>query len=841
MPVPTRYKRSHSHLKVTRGGKVLLSSTGDWSHGGEVDPAEDESFMEDMVVIERPIYSQKDFDQGFEGGQRPKRTACTWIKSKARKCEFSLACVRKTIAHHLPFLSIMREYNLRTDLIADVIAGLTVGIMHIPQGMAYGQLSTLPPVFGLYVSFFPVILYFFLGSSKHVSIGTFAVISLMVGSAVDKGLKDRNMVPNQWNQTLEVDGNITSKMMDNSEELLQTKLMLAMSVTFVVGAIQLLLGFFGLGFLTVYLSDPLISGFTTGAAVHVFTSQIKHIFGIPTGRYSGAFKLIYVYRDIFINLPQTKPVTFIASIVCMVLLVVVKEYINANPKIKPRLLMPIPMELIVVVLGTVISYFVKLEETYGVKVVGDIPIGIPAPTLDAFPYITEVIADAIAIAIVSFAISVSMAKIFAKKHDYTVDSNQELLAYGACNVMSSFFSSFVSAVSLSRSLVQEDVGGKTQVTGLVSSALLLIVLLVVGPYFRTLPDCVLAAIILVALKGMFKQFGDLKTLWGISLIDFATWLITFSATVFLDVDLGLLVGVVFALLTVIMKSQRPYACLLGQVPGTDIYKDVDVYKVAEEIPNIKIFRFDCALFFANSEFFKSSLYKLTVDPNNLKKIQRKLNKKKKKEDHQLLNITVDSVGSADIQATEADDEAEMDKQVPGPNMNTNITSAKKQGEGAGKDPNFMTQAPTLTDVHYIVIDCSTMSYVDSMGVKVLQQVISELRAFNITVYLAQCKSSVREMFECTNFYKTGSKNYMFLTIHDAVVSAQLHQWSVTGENPSQNGNNNNTSNSSSKEADLNDDGGKGVEFSEDVLESNGGSVIPKADNHGSIVLERTPV
>ncbi|XP_059150453.1 prestin-like isoform X2 [Physella acuta] len=833
--------KSRPCVQVKRGGKVIFSSI--W-HPEDGEPGEAESFVDEVVVIERPIYTQKEFDQGFEGGQRPKHTPLTYIRSQVRKCECSFACVRRSVAHKLPFLAIMRDYNFKTDLIADAIAGLTVGIMHIPQGMAYGQLSTLPPVFGLYVSFFPVILYFFFGSSKHVSIGTFAVVSLMVGSTVDKGMKARSLVPEVYNKTIDAGGgNMTYELSDNSEEILNVKLMLAMSVTFAVGVLQILLGVFRLGFLTVYLSDPLISGFTTGAAIHVFTSQIKHIFGISTGRYSGAFKLVYTYYDIFKNLPDTNAVTFIASIVCMILLWVVKEYINGNPKIKPKLKMPIPTELIVVALGTVISYFVKLEETYKVKTVGDIPVGIPAPNLNAFTCLSEVIADSIAIAIVSFAISVSMAKIFAKKHDYAVDSNQELLAYGTCNVVSSFFSSFVSTVSLSRSLVQENVGGRTQVTGLVSSALLLVVLLVIGPYFKTLPNCVLASIILVALKGMFMQFLELKTLWGISMIDFATWLITFCATVFLDVDLGLLVGVVFALLTVIMKSQRPYACLLGQVPGTDIYRDLSVYKTAEEVPNIKIFRFDCPIFFANSEFFKSTLYKHTVDPYVLKKMQKKINKKKKKDEKHLLNITVDSVGSADIQTTEIDS-------TPNGPLSTSVDPSKKLDSPTAPkglpDPHFISQAPTLTDIHYIIIDCATMSYVDSMGVKVLQQVISEFRAFNITVYLAQCKSSVREMFECTNFYKTASKNYMFLTIHDAVVSAQLHHWSVTGENPGHLSNNNNTAltdtaqteeetDKTDEETDKTDE--ETEELSEEVVVSSRTAAL---DNHVQ-VLERTHV
>ncbi|XP_059150479.1 prestin-like [Physella acuta] len=679
-------------------------------HHDEDETAYGESLNDEKVIIERPIYTQREFDEGHEEVLHGKHRVSRFIRSRVSKCECSFACVRRSVAHRLPFLAIMRDYNFKTDLIADAIAGLTVGIMHIPQGMAYSQLATLPPVYGLYASFFPVILYFFFGTSKHISLGTFAVISLMTGSTITKGIKARNLVPTTFNRSVEVGGNVTFELSNNSEEILHTKLMLAMSVTFIVGVIQLLLGVLRLGFITVYLSDALISGFTTGAAVHVFISQISSIFGISTGKYSGVLKLVYECRDIFQNLPQSNVVTFIAALICMLLLWIVKEYINGNTKVKAKLKMPIPIELIVVVMGTVVSYLVKLEEKYKVKVVGEVPVGIPPPNLNPFSCLSEVVSDAIAIAIVSFAISVSMAKIFANKHDYFVDANQELLAYGICNIVPSFFSSFVSTVSMSRSLVQEEVGGKTQVTGLVSSVLLLVVLLVIGTYFRTLPNCVLAAIIMVSLKGMFRQFLQLKTLWKISLVDFATWIVVFLGTVLLDVDLGLLVGVMFALLTVILKSQRPHSCVMGQVPGTDLYKNISVYPSAKEIPNIKIFRFDSAIFFANSEFFKTSLYKHTVDPYDLKKLRRKLKRHRKKE-----HVYITESSNSELQSGETGHRTnDIHLTIGHP--------ADHHCMRTSTEPSRYKQATALSDIVYIIIDCSMMSYIDAMGVKVLQQV-----------------------------------------------------------------------------------------------------------------------
>lgn len=707
------------------------------------------------VVIERPVFSQQKFDEGFSPGSRPQTTFRESILKSCRKCQCSKDCFLGFLYKIFPFIGIMKDYNIRTDLTGDIVSGLTVGIMHIPQGMAYGMLTTLDPVYGLYTSFFPVIIYFFFGTSRHISIGTFAVACLMMGSAIEKGLKSPNVhiittcvnvtssvtpVSNLTNETVQ---QFSLSCSDNTESV---KLQIAMAVTFMVGLIQLVMGLTRLGFVTTYLSDPLISGFTTGAACHVFTSQIKHVFGISTDRYSGAFKLIYTYRDFFGNIPHTNAVTLIASVVCMVMIYVVKEYINNNPKIKPRLKMPVPIELIAVVLGTVIAYFINIESKYGVKIVGDIPTGLPVPTVPNFSLMPDVLSDAFALSIVVFAISVSMGKILARKHGYEIDSNQELFAYAITNMGSSFFSSFATSASLSRSLIQEHVGGVTQLTGLVSSALLLLVLLVLGPYFKTLPKCVLAAIIIVALKGMFRQFLELPKLWKLSKIDFLIWILSFLATVILDVDLGLLFGVVVAIFTIVYRVQRPYVCVLGQMPGTDIYRDVSVYKEAVEIPRVKIFRFENAIFFVSVEHFKNMLFKYTCNPRHVKQDIVEAENKIRKEKANFEKITFqNTTNEVELRVTN-DDITEFCPTVEVPDVG----------------------------IDTIILDCSTWSFIDSMGVKALTSVVNDFREINIKIHLAFCKAGIREMLEKTGFFSCLDRDNLFVSIHDAVLHTQ-HQ------------------------------------------------------------------
>ncbi|KAK3581235.1 hypothetical protein CHS0354_032954 [Potamilus streckersoni] len=719
------------------------------------------------ILIERSVYSQKNFDENYVPGYRPNPSVKEKLQQKCMHCRCSGDCWKNFILTVFPFINILKNYHIKQDLPGDLISGLTVGIMHLPQGMAYGMLTGLPPVYGLYSSFFPVILYFFFGSSRHISVGTFAVACLMVGSTVQKGvaaykiahpitpvLQDTNV---SSNSSLLLDG--------RDEQYVHVQLAYAMSVSFVAGIVQLLLGIARMGFVTVYLSDALISGFTTGAACHVFTSQIKHVFSIKTERYSGAFKLVKTYIEFFGKIPTTNSVTLIASVVCMFILYMVSTYINANPKLKPKMKMPVPIELIVVLLGTVISYFVQLNSKYGVVIVGDIPTGLPVPAANQFTVITDVISDGIALAIVIFAISVSMAKILAKNYDYEIDANQELVAFGICNILSSFFSSYATSASLSRSLIQERVGGRTQVAGIVSSVLLLIVLLVLGPYFRSLPNCVLAAIIIIALRGMFLQVFDLVNLWKVAKIDFCVWIVAFLGTVLLDVDMGLAVGVIFALLTIICRSQRPYVCVVGQIPDTDIYRDISVYREAKEIEGIKIFRFEHSLFFVNTEHFKTNLFKVTVNPKELKiRRKRALDKQRRKDKKQKTLQTVITLGDS------------VELQVTGDEMEYVETS-------------IIDLYPSLkTSFHTIILDCSTWSYVDSMGVKVLKSVIADFKDVDIKVYLASCKAGIREMFAVTKFYDQVSRENIFITLHDAVLYAQhVNQSQRQVQNTAQNG------------------------------------------------------
>jgi solute carrier family 26 protein len=245
------------------------------------------------------------------------------------------------------------------------------------------------------------------------------------------------------------------------------------------------MGTFRLGFLCVLLSSDLVSGFTTGAAIHVLTSQVKNLLGLAIPRRNGIFKIPLTYYDILTHIKDSNLTAVIFSLVTLTSLILYNEVIK--PQVSKKISIPIPIELFAIVVGTLVSRYWITSEEYGIPIVSHIPTGFPSPSVPPLELIKDVLIDSFVLAIVAYTISISMAKIFAAKHDYDVDANQELLANGSSNLVGSFFSCAPISCSLSRSVIQEQVGGRTQIASLVNCVIMVFVLLWIGPFFETLP------------------------------------------------------------------------------------------------------------------------------------------------------------------------------------------------------------------------------------------------------------------------------------------------------------------------------------------------------------------
>uniref|UniRef100_A0A3P9K2N4 Si:ch211-117c9.2 n=1 Tax=Oryzias latipes TaxID=8090 RepID=A0A3P9K2N4_ORYLA len=710
----------------------------------------------------------------------------TWsIKpTVGEKLKESLRCSVPSLKHILltwiPILSWLPKYSFRENILGDVVSGCSVGIMHLPQGMAYALLASLRPVYGLYTSLFPVLVYVVFGTSRHVSIGTFAVISIMVGSVTERLAPDEAFYFNGTNGSLTV----------NIDARDAYRVQMACSVTLLSGIFQILLGVVRFGFVATYLSEPLVRGYTTGAACHVCVSQLKYLFGVKPARFTGPFSLIYTIVDICRLLPQTRVPELVVSLVALAVLIVVKEI---NACYSKKLPLPVPIELIVVIGATIIIHFCGVREDYLIDVVGEIPSGLKAPRTPDVTFFSQLIGDAIAVAVVSYAITISLGKTFALKYGYKVDSNQELIAVGLSNTIGSFFQCYAVTASLSRSLVQESTGGNTQIAGVVSSLLMLIMVIRIGSLFEDLPKAVLSTIVFVNLKGMFRQFMDVPLLWKTNKVDLLVWLVTFISTVLFNLDLGLALSVGFSMLTFIFKTQLPHYSILGNVPSTDLYVDTEAFKQVKEIPGIKIFRSSATICFTNAELFLEALQQrsgLDVRKLQMEKKKRAKQEKMAKKEKDLLDHPCNSTSSSKVSELNKEKNLSMHKDVAIFLTNTSsngfghVNSAYQYDATISEIDSGCHGENNLTHISYedekdgrtcmsvthsIILDISTTGFVDTVTVKMLKNLFCDFADVDVDIYLAGSQACVVEQLEKAAFFESIPKTRLFVTVHDAVL------------------------------------------------------------------------
>ncbi|XP_067247962.1 prestin [Chanodichthys erythropterus] len=710
-----------------------------------------------MYHVERPVFNEGYIDS--ELLHRKKRTPKSCRRRIAEHFRCSSEKAKSALFSFLPILTWLPSYPLKEYLFGDIVSGISTGVMQLPQGLAYAMLAAVPPVFGLYSSFYPVLLYTFFGTSRHISIGTFAVISLMIGGVAVREAPDSMFAVNGTNASQVVD----------FEARDARRVEVVVALTTLVGIIQFVLGLLRFGFLAIYLTEPLVRGFTTAAAVHVSVSQLKYLLGVHTARFNGPLSVVHSIDAVFRNIASTNVATLIIGLVCTVFLYIIKDL---NERFKKKLPIPIPGEIIVVIVSTGISYGMLMSENYGVEVVGKIPTGLLPPKIPDFSVFPNLLADAVAIAVVGFSIAISLAKIFALKHGYSVDGNQELMALGLCNFMSSFFHTFVVTASMSRSLVQESTGGHTEIAGLLASILVLLVVVAIGFVFQPLPTTVLAAIIMVNLLGMFRQMKDIPALWRTSKIELAIWLVSFFASVLLGLDYGLVVSMGFAILTVIYRTQCPKNAVLGQIPDTGLYFDVEEYEEAEECSGIKIFQSNTSIYFANSDLYVSALKAKTgIDPAQLL-TARKSQLKYAKRDTGESKTANHSCSQKKQAVVLLDVELRVTHEVVnGPqkqmHVYTNGKMTENHTESESEDDFFLQR---LTPIHSIILDFTPVNFIDSVGAKTIKSVIKEYATVDVKVVLAGCSRTLLSDLRTLKFFcEPVTPDLIFPTIHDAVL------------------------------------------------------------------------
>jgi len=551
----------------------------------------------------------------------------------------------KGIKAYLPILQWLPNYK-KEHLNGDLFAGLTVGIMLIPQGMAYALIAGLPPVYGLYASIVPQLIYAILGTSRQLSVAPVAMDSLLVASG------------------------ISVLAMEGTDAYISFAILLA----FFMGVSQFLLGTFKLGFITNLLSKPVISGFTSAAALIIGLNQLKYLIGVDIEKSNKVYEIV---ANAFYKIDQTHLITLVIGIGGIVLIKGVKKINNK-----------IPGALLAVVFGTLIVYFMGLDSK-GVSIVKEIPEGLPAFKLPDFSLgqFAELIPLALTISVVAFMEAFSVAKALeAKKRDYKVIPNQELLALGASNIVGSLFQSYPVTGGFSRSAVNFQAGANTPLSSIISAVLVGLTLIFLTPLFYNLPHAILASVIMVAIVGLI-DIPYVGYLWKKDKIEFALLSVTFLVTLNFSMVPGIVSGIVFSILILMYRAAYPHLAFLGKVKATHEFRNIERFNDLETWEELLIIRVDAPYVFINIQTIKERIIKeAAIRKGNLK---------------------------------------------------------------------------------YVVLDASSVSYVDATAIDGLKELIKELQEMKVKLVMTSVIGPVRDSFHRNGIFEEMDGN-MFLNTNEAV-------------------------------------------------------------------------
>ncbi|XP_074276240.1 putative sulfate transporter 4.2 [Silene latifolia] len=564
------------------------------------------------------------------------------------------------ISTFLPCYRWIRSYNHRDYLQNDLMAGITVGVMLVPQAMSYARLAGLAPIYGLYSGCLPIFVYAIFGSSRQLAVGPVALTSLLVA-------------------------NVLSKIANPSDERYTE---LAITLALMVGVLECTMGLLRLGWIIRFISHAVISGFTTASAIVIALSQAKYFLGYDI---VGSSEIIPLVESVISGISKFSWPPFLMGSMILAIMLTMKHLGKVNKYLRfVRAAGP----LTGVVLGTAI---VKIFHPSAITVVGEIPQGFPKFSVPkAFDQFTSLIPTAFLITGVAILESVGIAKALAAKNGYDLDSNQELFGLGVANIAGSFFSAYPTTGSFSRSAVNHESGAKTGFAGIITGIIIGCALLFLTPLFEEIPQCALAAIVISAVMGLV-DYEEAIMLWRVDKKDFTLWIITFASTLFLGIEIGVLVGVGVSLAFVIHESANPRIAVLGRLPGTTIYRNTQQYPEAYTYNGIVVVRVDAPIYFANTSYIKDRLRE----------------------------------------------------------FESNLDGTMRRG-------------PEVEQVHFVIIEMSPVTYIDSSAVQALKDLYHEYKSRGIQIVIANPNRDVLLTLTKAGLVDLIGKEWYFVRVHDAV-------------------------------------------------------------------------
>jgi high affinity sulfate transporter 1 len=470
---------------------------------------------------------------------------------------------RRSVASFVPFLGWIRTYDTGKWLRPDLLAGVTVAAFSVPESMAYAGLAGLSPEHGLYASMIALLVYMFLGTSRQMSVGTTSALAIMVAGVLG-GLA---LQPGEY-------------------------LAAAQLTAVIAGGFAILAGVFKLGFIVNFISESVLKGFSAGAALYIASSQLSKLFGIE-GVQGNFFTRVW---DVIENIGDTNGWTLGLGIASLVALIALERFVPA-----------LPGSLIVVLASIGLMYVTDLQDR-GVKVAGEFPSGLPGLGIVGLPnsHFTDIIGLAFGCFLLSYVEGIGVAKTFAAKHKQPVDANQELYANGVINIASGLAKGFPVGGSMSRSAVNEAGGAKTPLAGGVAALILAVVLLFLTGVFAKLPETTLAAVVLVAVRGLI-DIPALRRIYRLNRGEFVAAMLTAGGVLTFGMLEGIVIGAGFSLLLLAYRASKPRVAILGRVPGTKNFDSIERHPEYETIPGTLIVRIHGPMFYANAAAIKDDI------------------------------------------------------------------------------------------------------------------------------------------------------------------------------------------------------------------------------------------
>ncbi|KAK8654260.1 hypothetical protein V6N13_128231 [Hibiscus sabdariffa] len=454
-----------------------------------------------------------------------------------------------------PILEWAPRYSFQF-LKSDLISGITIASLAIPQGISYAKLANLPPILGLYSSFIPPLVYAMMGSSRDLAVGTVAVASLLTASMLGKEV--------------------------NAAEHPTLYLHLAFTATFFAGLLQASLGLLRLGFIVDFLSHATIVGFMSGAATVVILQQLKGILGLD--HFTKSTDIISVFHSVFSQTHESKR--------------------------RPKLFWISAMApLTSVILGSLLVYLTHAEK-HGVQIIGNLKKGLNPLSFGELvfttPYMATALKTGMVTGIIALAEGIAVGRSFAMFKDYNIDGNKEMIAIGSMNIVGSCFSCYITTGPFSRSAVNFNAGCKTAMSNVIMAVAVMVTLQFLTPLFHYTPLVVLSAIIISAMLGLI-DYDSAIHLWNVDKFDFFVCMGAYIGVIFASVEVGLVIAVAISVLRLLLFVARPRTFLLGNLPNSTVYRNVEQYPDANNVHGVLILKIDAPIYFANSSYLRERI------------------------------------------------------------------------------------------------------------------------------------------------------------------------------------------------------------------------------------------